>query len=273
MKPSLGVIPNWSGLQFSRITTQSGVFPPAFDLTKPLLGLIVSGEHVASWRQCGKRYSHTGKVGSFSFMNAPTRISDLKEHASAEHIIVELDFHDLSRWSGIEYTPKNLVSHSGGTDGPIASIVLAMQTEVDGGCRTGSLYAQSLSMALLSYIETRFASGAIIAPSHGFSQRALRNVQEFIQCNLHKDISLTDLSSIVGLSPSHFCRIFKSSMNISPYQFVIHLRISRAKRLLSERELSIAEIALATGFANQSHFSDAFKRLAGTSPREFRANS
>ncbi len=59
-------------------------------------------------------------------------------------------------------------------------------------------------------------------------------------------------------------------MHITPHQYVIRRRIERAKQLLKQSDLRIVDIALACGFANQSHFSRHFRRIVGISPKEFR---
>jgi AraC family transcriptional regulator len=74
---------------------------------------------------------------------------------------------------------------------------------------------------------------------------------------------------IAHMSPSYFSRLFKQSTGLSPHQYVIQDRVDRAKQLLRQRELSIAEISDCLGFTHQSHFSHHFKRLVGSSPKAF----
>jgi AraC family transcriptional regulator len=72
------------------------------------------------------------------------------------------------------------------------------------------------------------------------------------------------------LSPYHFSRAFKKSLGMPPRRYQMHRRVECAKMLLTERRLSVTEIAQQLGFADTSSFSVAFSNLAGRSPRAYR---
>jgi AraC family transcriptional regulator len=72
------------------------------------------------------------------------------------------------------------------------------------------------------------------------------------------------------MSPYHFSRLFKQSTGHSPYHFVIKCRVKRAKELLLNSDLSIAQITYTVGFANQSHLTNHFKRMLGVTPKMVR---
>lgn len=71
----------------------------------------------------------------------------------------------------------------------------------------------------------------------------------------------------------HFARLFKQSVAVTPHQYLIRQRVERAKRLLQQGNLSIADVALQCGFANQGHLSYHFKRLLNATPKAFSNNS
>ena len=98
----------------------------------------------------------------------------------------------------------------------------------------------------------------------------LRRVIELIEANLDRPIGLDDLAAVGGLSPYHFSRMFKLTTGETPYRYVRARRLDRARTLLARTTLPLAEIALACGFANQSHFTAAFGRAGGLSPGEYR---
>jgi AraC family transcriptional regulator len=87
--------------------------------------------------------------------------------------------------------------------------------------------------------------------------------------NLDTRMTVRDLASQCGVSASHFSRAFRKSSGKSPYQWLLALRIERA-RLLLESEAGIAEIALTCGFADQSHFTRVFTKIVGMSPGAWR---
>jgi AraC family transcriptional regulator len=117
------------------------------------------------------------------------------------------------------------------------------------------------------------------APKHklreyqgGLPKYKLQRVIEFIIDNLADNLLLGSMAQQVSISQYHFARLFKQSTGLSPYQYVIHCRIERAKILLLQSQLKISEIASQVGFADQSQFTRHFKRLLGVTPKEIRSS-
>lgn len=116
-------------------------------------------------------------------------------------------------------------------------------------------------------------SGTIAAEQEqrrGLPARMLRSIEEYIDRNLEKDLSIEELASHLGISPSYFARSFRSSVGLAPHAYVMRRRLLRAQELLASTELPLIDIALATGFADQSHFSRRFHQMTGVPPRAFR---
>ncbi len=99
---------------------------------------------------------------------------------------------------------------------------------------------------------------------------AIRRVREFIRENLHENIKLQSLAEIARLSPFHLNRAFSAQVGLPPHEFQNQLRIEKAQNLIA-RKKSLAEIALETGFSDQSHFNRFFKRYTGVTPKRFLA--
>ncbi len=104
----------------------------------------------------------------------------------------------------------------------------------------------------------------------GLSPGALLRVREHIDANLETNVDLADLAAIADLSRCHFARAFKQSVGGTPHRYLMHRRLEKAQELLGGTELPLAEIALATGFSDQSHFSRRFRDHLGTTPSAFR---
>jgi AraC family transcriptional regulator len=88
--------------------------------------------------------------------------------------------------------------------------------------------------------------------------------------HLAEDICLDDLAELTGLTSKHFARAFKQSTGLPPHQFLIARRIEVAKRRLTDGKTSLANIALACGFADQSHFTATFRKVVGVPPAIWR---
>ncbi|MDE5444360.1 helix-turn-helix domain-containing protein [Bradyrhizobium sp. CSA207] len=104
----------------------------------------------------------------------------------------------------------------------------------------------------------------------GLPGRSRRRLEEYVREHLTQPICLAELSEVVGLSKRHFLRAFQESVGATPYNYVLSLRIAEAKRLLSETEDSIVDVALATGFNYAQHFSTTFRNATGMTPSAFR---
>jgi AraC family transcriptional regulator len=155
-------------------------------------------------------------------------------------------------------------------DAHITSLLTSMASEVAQGSPTGALYGQSLSLALAAYVAGRFSVKRPLRKRiKQFSEVQVRQVIDYIDANLDRDMNLFDLANLVQLSPRQFFRIFSNTFETTPHRFVTNWRVARAKELLSRGELLI-EIAAVLGFASQSHFSGVFRKVTGISPGRFR---
>jgi len=106
--------------------------------------------------------------------------------------------------------------------------------------------------------------------SGGLPGCRVRQVTEFIEKNLDKDLPLAELAAVVCMSPYHFARLFKDSTGVPPHRFVVRQRIARARGALATPELSIAQISRMVGFRTPSHFTTVFRRVLGITPGTYR---
>jgi AraC-like DNA-binding protein len=104
----------------------------------------------------------------------------------------------------------------------------------------------------------------------GLPPGAMRRVREYVEIHLGESIDLTALAAIAGLSLYHFARAFKQSAGVTPHHYLVQRRIGRAQAMLARTELSLSEIAFATGFSDQSHLARHFRQILGMTPGQFR---
>jgi AraC family transcriptional regulator len=157
-------------------------------------------------------------------------------------------------------------------DQVINRIGLLGQKELSDGGIGGRLYAEGLGTALAVHLLRQYGASrtAHAIYKSGIASRPLRRVIDYINANLQGTLTLVELARIAKLSPHHFATAFKASVGISPHQYVIRLRIERARDMLRRRHETISEIAYAVGFSSQSHLSANFRRETGITPRKFR---
>jgi AraC family transcriptional regulator len=100
----------------------------------------------------------------------------------------------------------------------------------------------------------------------GLSPWQERRAKEMLLADLGGNVTLPDLARACRLSSSHFSQAFRQTVGCPPHQWLLSQRIERSKELILNSDQSLSEIALATGFADQSHFTRVFSRLVSKSP-------
>jgi AraC family transcriptional regulator len=154
-------------------------------------------------------------------------------------------------------------------DAQLENICWALKAEMESNYPSGRLYVDSLAVSVASRLISTYSSIAQrqAAQSGGLGGRRLKQTLAYIEDHLSEDLSLTRIASISGISASHFKTLFRESAGVPVHQYVVQRRIERAKDMLMQDKLSIAEIALATGFSHQSHLARHMRRSVGLSPR------
>lgn len=96
----------------------------------------------------------------------------------------------------------------------------------------------------------------------------INKVLNYIHSNYGSNITLNNLSSLIGFSKYHFIRSFTREVGITPYKYLETIRINNAKKLLKQG-MNPANVALETGFTDQSHLNNLFKKLIGITPKQY----
>ena len=125
---------------------------------------------------------------------------------------------------------------------------------------------------LYLFLDYLARSSASMHLNHGSQLRDfyLHEALMYIEHNFQNDISVEDIAAVCGLNRSYFGKIFKEAIAKTPQEFLLQYRMVKATELLKLTQLSIGDISSAVGYANQLHFSRAFKKIYGVSPREWR---
>lgn len=132
------------------------------------------------------------------------------------------------------------------------------------------LYTESLAVATIMQF---FRNIQGTRDRHGLKGRLspeqLKQVIDYAHEGLHQDVGLEQMAGLVHLSPYHFGRLFKQTLGVSPYQYVLQMKIQYAKKLIRQKSGPIGEIAYQLNFSDQAHFSNAFRKATGISPRQY----
>ena len=170
----------------------------------------------------------------------------------------------------------DLTPQIGFRDKHICHVAMSLLHELNEANVVGRLYADSLAAGLAIQLVRRYSSLREVHVGHGgMAPHKLRRAIALIDHHLSDEeegrVALRTVANDVHMSYFHFSRAFKQSMGMTATNYIAERRIERAKKMLEETELPISEIALRSGFSSQSHFTTAFRRLAGATPKAFRA--
>ena len=122
--------------------------------------------------------------------------------------------------------------------------------EKQAGFRSGSLFMDSAGVTLASYLLRRYSVASPIAEAAGgLAPSVLRRCIELIRGNLEENLRLSDLAQEAKISTSHLIRSFRQSTGKTPYQYLLHQRIGRARSLMRNDRTPSTEVALASGLA------------------------
>ncbi|WP_242190561.1 helix-turn-helix domain-containing protein, partial [Saccharopolyspora soli] len=151
-------------------------------------------------------------------------------------------------------------------------LVQALVAEHEQPTPADPLYADSMATALVAHVAKRYS------PTEAREQLVLTSlpgnqldaVLDYLRANLARRPSLETMSAIAGVCPSHFAARFRESTGLPPHRYLVRLRLEEAQRLLTRTDLPIAEIAIRTGFADQSHLTRVMRHNTGLTPGALR---
>ena len=194
--------------------------------------------------------------------------------AESEHLAMLLDPSLVLRAAAEFSAPihAEVVETAAPHDPVIMSVGLALMAELETEKESGRMYAESLANILALHLLRHYTASARSGQRFvgGLSGKKLRLVLDFIDVNYAGDLGLSELAVVAGMSTFHFAREFKRATGATPHQYLIRLRIERAKEFLSRSEMSLVDVGFKAGFSHQSHFTRLFHKLTGTTPQSYR---
>jgi AraC family transcriptional regulator len=134
------------------------------------------------------------------------------------------------------------------------------------------LFVDSLTIALSIHLIRHYSDWQQPLRENigGLSQRSLQKAIAYINEHLAEELSIAAIAGELEISQYYFSRLFKQSTGVSPYQYVMRLRIERATYLLRTTSLPISAIATQVGFSNQNQLTIQFRKFVGTTPSAYR---
>ena len=156
-------------------------------------------------------------------------------------------------------------------DRQIDALCRLLIEETEHGCPRGAIYFESIACALaidmLSQVRDQDTAGLhslAIPPQVGQAIKRLEG-------QYADHLSLAELADEAGMSQRHFARVFRRVTGCAPHQYLVRVRVSRARVLMahSGRKATLAEIAAACGFSDQAHLGRHFRRAFGTTPAAY----
>jgi AraC family transcriptional regulator len=168
--------------------------------------------------------------------------------------------------------PRNLLDRTAHPDLITSRLLMSAADVLEGSAALDALFRQQLT----DLLATRLLSAHAGTPARfqpvigGLSPAALLRSVERLRSDSDSDVSLGALAADAGLSRFHFCRAFKESTGLSPHAWLRQHRLEQAMNMLRDSEVSVVSVAAALGYASQTAFAAAFRKLTGETPSDWR---
>jgi AraC family transcriptional regulator len=224
------------------------------------------------WMDGGRRREGQIKPGEFHLLthgelNTPRwlqtfdEISLVLDREFVAHVVREELAADRVEFATQRSTP----------DAIVARYAEAFRSELKTNCDNGPLYAETLTIGLTLHLLSNYgiAKPKAPIPKGKLNSFQLRSVVDFVQSHLEEDVSLDVLAEQARVSPFHFARQFRATVGVPPHQFVLRQRIQRSICLMKTGRLPLAQIAVESGFHDQSHLTRSFRKVLGTTPARY----
>jgi AraC family transcriptional regulator len=242
--------------------------------------LVISGNSDGLVRRSGAGFHHEATPKTGAIWLSPAGIG--KEIAvtapipKTMHLYLPTALFDrLKDDFNLPVARAHSIRHAAGiNDDVIDQIGRSIFSELAVETAAGRIYLETASLMLAARLIHKYSDGgssaAITVDAYPPDRVRLHRVLDYISANIDREITLTDLARVGGLSLFHFARKFTLAMGMSPKRYISRMRLDRAMAELGAGKLPLAQIALNAGFSSQSTFTRAFGRATRMTPLEYR---
>jgi AraC family transcriptional regulator len=191
---------------------------------------------------------------------------------SLRFYITQVALDEMANEAGIRRVSGLYARKFGGRDLVMFGLAQALAGAMEQPCDGTAMFSEYIALAFFAHIMRAYGGAPAEERSArgGLASWQLRRAREFISANLSGDPSISQVAKECGLSSSYFARAFKQATGFSPHRWLTKKRTERAKELLQDPGLGLADVAQICGFVDQSHFTHVFSRSEGYSPGRWR---
>jgi AraC family transcriptional regulator len=247
-------------------------------LENVLVSIHVGVPSEMSCRRCGKQYRGKAVHGDIDIIPAQTPSRWEMHDQNDMSLLLSLPASFLQRVaseSGVDPGRVEILNRFQVRDGALENLSWAIKHEIEIGGPSGRLYLDGLTLAFVSRLLARHSSAREKFEETGdrLQGNRLKRVLSLIEEEISTDLTLAQIAQVAGVSTTHLQTLFHNAMGLSVRQYVIRRRVERAKALVLRDHMSLADIADAVGFSDQSHMARHMRRVLNVTPRELRSRN
>jgi AraC family transcriptional regulator len=238
------------------------------------LALLLSN-HTTVWRDSlGKRIK-SASAGAVALCHFDTPMQfELQEPMECAVVLLRNEALEQVKEETRPFLGEELQAQATLEDPTLRQLMQILHREKREGFQNGTFFLDGVATALASHLVRHYSTTPSARTQSeftgGMSPSRLRRCIEFMDARLNGALRLSELAREAGLSASHFARSFRHSTGKTPYQYLLLLRVERARIAMRDSRASLAEVALVSGFADQHHLARVFRRVTGLTPSSYR---
>ncbi len=193
------------------------------------------------------------------------------DEGPAEYLLMRVDpgfLNKVASGLGLDPNSVEVLPRVQARDPQLEHLGWALEAALAEGKAVEPLYVHGLGVALATRLIKQHALVRPARVRRALTRRQATAVCDHIEANLGNSLSLATLAPVAGVSASHFKALFKAALGVPAHRYVVRRRVARAVELIKTGKVPLAQVALETGFAHQSHMARAMRAVLGRTPGE-----